>query len=159
MPSYPGYRSANELDRLAQPRDDTNEILFLRVFRDSDDRLRAGLHPHPQATDTDHWTQGITLTDAADAINAATEHPENETLQRERLLVAAYHRLEHEPTTAGRVYVPSELRPWAVGFSLRGQPVVLYVQGGTKTGARYAAMETTRLLIQDEDDATFTQIA
>lgn len=156
MPRYPGYRFASEFHRHGRPVDDTLGISFLRVFRDAAGLLRAGLHPHAEAADTDHWTQGTTLTDAADAINAVTEHPDNETLQEERLLIAAYHRLDHDKKTPRNIYVPVDLRPWAARFKLGNQDILLYVQAATETGARYGAIEEARLLISDQDDTTFT---
>lgn len=165
MPRYPGYRYASEFQRLrlpgvqhGHPVDDTLEVSFLRVFRDETGLLRAGLHPHPQAVDTDHWDQGTTLTDASNALEAAAEHPGNETLQQERLLVAAYQRLWHDTTTPRNFYVPTHLRPWAALFTLQGRPILLHVQAATETGARYAAIETARLLIRDQEEATFTRM-
>ena len=158
MPRYPGYRFAGEFHRNGRPVDKTLEASFLRVFRDEAGLLRAGLHPHAQATPDDHWNDGTTLTEATDALDAVTEHPDNETLQQERLLVAAYERLCHDTTTPRNVYVPAELRPWAARFTLGNQEVLLYVQAATEIGARYAAIETTRLLIRDQEEATFTRM-
>ena len=158
MPRYPGYRFAGEFHRDGRPVDDTLETSFLRVFRDEAGLLRAGLHPHPQATPDDHWDDGTTLTKATDALDAVAEHPDNQTLQQERLLVAAYQRLCHDTATPRNVYVPAELRPWAARFTLQRQPILLYVQAATETGARYATIETARLMIRDQEDATFTRM-
>ena len=158
MPRYPGYRFAGEFHRDGRPVDTSLEASFLRVFRDEAGLLRAGLHRHAQATPDDHWDDGITLTEATDALDAVTEHPDNQTLQQERLLVAAYHRLDHDKTTPRNVYVPAELRPWAARIRLGNQDVLLYVQAATETGARYAAIEESRLLIRDQEDATFTRM-
>ena len=158
MPRYPGYRFASEFQRHGRPVDDTLDISFLRVFPDEAGLLRAGLHPHPQPVDTDHWDQGITLTEATDALDAIAEHPDNQTPQQERLLIAAYHRLDHDTTTPRNVYVPVDLRPWAARFRLGNQEVLLYVQAATETGARYAAIEESRLLIRDQEDAKFTRM-
>lgn len=158
MPRYPGYRFASEFHRDGRPVDDTLEASFLRIFRDKAGLLRAGLHPNAQATPGEHWNEGTTLTEATDALDAVAEHPSNETLQQERLLVAAYERLCHDTTTRRNVYVPAELRPWAARFRLGNQEVRLYVQAATEIGARYAAIETARLLIRDQEDATFTRM-
>jgi hypothetical protein len=156
MPRYPGYRFASEFHRHGRPVETGTETSFLRVFPDKAALLRAGLHPWAQATPDDHWTDGLTLTSATDALDALAEHPDNLTLQQERLLIAAYHRLDHDRTTPRNVYVPACLRPWAARFNLEDQPVLLYVQAATETGARYAAIEKARLLIRDQEDATFT---
>lgn len=158
MPRYPGYRFAGEFHHDERPVDTALDASFLRVFRDEAGLLRAGLHPNAQAEPDDHWDDGITLTEATDALDAVTEHPDNQTLQQERLLVAAYQRLDHDSTTPRNVYVPAELRPWAARFTLQRQPVLLYVQAATETGARYAAIETARLLIRDQEDASFTRM-
>ncbi len=158
MPRYPGYRFAGEFHRHGRPVDNTLETSFLRVFRDEADLLRAGLHPHAQREPADDWSEGITLTDAADALEAIAEHPDNHTLQQERLLVAAYQRLDHDTATPRNVYVPAELRPWAARFTLQRQPILLYVQAATETGARCAAIETARLMIRDQEEATFTRM-
>ena len=84
-----------------------------------------------------------------------TDHPADEALQRGQLLVAAYLRLDHDRTRPLNVYVPAELRPWAARFTIQKQPVLLYVQAATDTGARYAAIEQTRLIIRDQEEATF----
>lgn len=158
MPRYPGYRFGSEFHRHGRPVDDTLDASFLRVFRDEAGLLRAGLHANPESSDDDHWDDGITLTDPSDTLDAVAEHPDNLTLQQERLLVAAYHRLDHDKTTPRNVYVPAELRPWAARFRLKNQEVLLYVQAATETGARYAAIEETRLLIHDQEEATFTRM-
>lgn len=163
MPRYPSYRFASEFQRHGRPVDPTLEISFLRVFREDDTLhqdglLRAGLHPHPQATENDHWSEGTTLTDAADAMAAAARHPGNESLQQEQLLIAAYHRLDHDKDTPRNVYVPAELRPWAARFTLDNQEILLYVQAATESGARYAAIEECRLLIESQEDAKFTRM-
>ena len=155
MPRYPGYRFASEFHRDGRPVDNTLETSFLRVFANGSGTLLAGLHPYAQATD-DGWNSGTPLTDTADALNVAAEHPDKLTLQQERLLVAAYQRLCHDTTTPRNVYVPANLRPWAARFELQGQKILLYVQAATETGARYAAIETARLLIRDQEEATFT---
>ena len=54
--------------------------------------------------------------------------------------------------------MPADLRPWAARFELQGQKILLYVQAATETGARYAAIETVRLLIRDQKEATFTRM-
>ena len=158
MPRYPDYRFAGEFRRNGRPVDETLEISFLRVFRDEAGLLRAGLHPHAQAAPDDHWDDGTTLTEATDALDAVAEHPDNETLQQERLLIAAYHRLDHDRATPRNVYVPAELRPWAARFRLGNQEVLLYVQAATDTGARYAAIEECRLIIRDQEEATFSRM-
>ena len=113
MPRYPGYRFAREFHRDGRPVDNGAETSFLRVFRNEAALLRAGLHPNAEASDDDHhWGDGITLTEGPDALNALADHPGNEILQQEQLLVAAYHRLDHDRTTPRNVYVPAELRPW-----------------------------------------------
>lgn len=81
--------------------------------------LRAGLHPNAEPGDDDHWDDGTTLTETTDALEAVGEHPDNQTLQQERLLVAAYQRLNHDRTTPRNVYVPTELRPWSARFLLQ----------------------------------------
>ena len=158
MPRYPGYRFAGEFHRHGRPVDKTLEISFLRVFRDEAGLLRAGLHPLAQAGPDDHWDDGTTLTEATDALDAVAEHPDNKTLQQERLLIAAYHRLDHDRATPRNVYVPAELRPWAARFKLGNQEVLLYVQAATDTGARYAAIEECRLIIRDQEEATFSRM-
>ncbi len=158
MPRYPGYRFAGEFHRHGRPVDHTLDASFLRVFRDEARLLRAGLHPNAEPGDDDHWDDGVRLTETTDALEAVAEHPDNQTLQQERLLVAAYQRLDHDRTTPRNVYVPTELRPWAARFRLQNQAVLLYVQAATETGARYAAIETSRLLIRDQEEATFTRM-
>ncbi|MCY4638423.1 MAG: hypothetical protein OXG04_28645 [Acidobacteria bacterium] len=158
MPPYPSYRFATEFQRHKRTVDAPRNSSFLCVVRYQDGLLRAGLYSGPQATPDDDANDGVTLTDAADALNAATAHPKNPRLQEERLLIAAYQRLDHDRTTPHNVYVPADLRPWVARFRLHDQDVLLYVQAATETGARYAAMEKTRLLIRDQEDATFTRM-
>ena len=158
MPRYPGYRFASEFHRHWRPVDETLDASFLRVFPDGHGHLRAGLYPTTDTEPDDHSANAETLTDEADALRAVTDHPADEALQREQLLVVAYQRLDHDKTTPRNVYVPAELRPWAARFRLHDQDVLLYVQAATETGARYAAIEETRLLVRDQEDATFTRM-
>ncbi len=69
-----------------------------------------------------------------------------------------YLRLDHDRTRPLNVYVPVELRPWAAHFTIQKRPVLLYVQATTDTGARDAAIEQTRLIIRDQEEATFNRM-
>ena len=158
MPRYPGYRFAAEFHRGGRPIDSSIETTFLRVFPDGDDHLRAGLYPTAEPGPDDHWANAETLTDEADALRAVTDHPNDEALQREQLLVAAYLRLHHDRTKPLNVYVPAELHPWTTRFTIHGQPVLLHVHAATDTGARYAAIESTRLIIHNHEEATFNRM-
>ena len=158
MPRYPGYRFAAEFHRHGRPVDSNIETTFLRVFPDGNGNLRAGLYPTAEPGPDDHWANAETLTDEADALRAVADHPADEALQREQLLVAAYLRLHHDRTKPLNVYVPAELRPWTARFTIQKQPVLLHVQAATDTGARYAAIEETRLIIRDQEEATFNRM-
>ncbi len=158
MPRYPGYRFAAEFHRDGRPVDSNIETTFLRVFPNGNGHRLAGLYPTAEPGPDDHWTNAETLTDEADALRAVTDHPADEALQREQLLVVAYLRLDHDRTKPLNVYVPAELRPWAARFTIQRQPVLLYVQAATDTGARYAASEETRLIIRDQEEATFNRM-
>ena len=39
-----------------------------------------------------------------------------------------------------------------------GQPVLLHVQAATDTGARYTALESTHLVIHDQEEGTFNRM-
>ena len=158
MPRYPGYRFAAEFHRHGRPIDSSIETTFLRVFPNGYGHLRAGLYPTAEPGPDDHWANGETLTDQADMLRASADHPDDDALQHEQLLVAAYLRLDHDRSRPLNVYVPTELRPWATRFTIQRQPVLLYVQAATDTGARYAIIEETRLIIRDQEEATFTRM-
>ena len=158
MPRYPGYRFASEFHRDGRPVDTSPETSFLRVFPDGPGHVRAGLYPTAEPEANDHWANGETLTDQADAIEAMTAHPANETLQQERLLVAAYARLNHDTSRPLNVYVSSTLRPWAARFTIQDQEILMYVTAATDTGARYATIEKTRLAIRDQAEASFKRM-
>ena len=158
MPRYPGYRFATEFLRDGRPVDNGLEPAFLRVLKDGAGRLRAGLCPTPEPRPEDHEANGSTLTTEADAIGAAAQHPSSQTLQQEQLLITAYLRLDHDRSRPLHVYVPDTLRPWAVRVSLQHQPILLHVSAATETGARFAAAEKSRLLIESEAGASFTRM-
>ena len=158
MPRYPGYRFASEFHRHERPVDTGTETAFLRIFPDERGYMRAGLYPTPKPEQEDDWPHGETLTDQGDALNAASEHPHDRTLQEERLLIAAYARLNHDRSRTLNVYVPTSLRPWAARFQIETQHILLYVTARTDTGARYAASETARLTIRDQADASFKRV-
>lgn len=158
MPRYPGYRFASEFLRDGRPVDNNLEPAFLRILKDGAGRLRAGLSPTPEPRPEDHDANGPTLTTEADAIGAEARHPSNQTLQQEQLLITAYLQLDHDRSRPLHVYVPDTLRPWAVRFNLEHQPVLLHVSAATETGARFAAAEKSRLLIQSEAGASFTRM-
>ena len=159
MPRYPEYRFATEFQRHGRPIDQEKAVTFLRVVRDTAGLLRAVLHPSSGAAETEKWNEQSALTHASDALEAKAEHPADEDLQKERLLVAAYHRICHDVTTPYNVYVPENLRPWAARIKLADQHVLLYVQAATETGARYGAIEECRLLISNQTDATFNRMS
>lgn len=158
MPRYPGYRFATEFLRDGRPVDNGLEPAFLRVLKDGAGRLRAGLCPTPEPRPEDHEANESTLTTEADAIGAAAQHPSSQTLQQEQLLITAYLRLDHDRSRPLHVYVPDTLRPWAVRVSLQHQPILLHVSAATETGARFAAAEKSRLLIESESGASFTRM-
>ena len=156
MPRYPDYRFARELHDHGHRVDEHVETAFLRVFPDSDGRLRARLHPAPGPGGENDWSDGETLTDTADALRARAEHGGDETLEREHLLAIAYARLDLDTATPRNVYVPESLRPWAARFTIQRQPTLVHVQAATASGARCAAIESVRLAIRDDDEAKFT---
>lgn len=158
MPRYPGYRFASEFLRDGRPVDNSLDPVFLRVLKDGAGRLRAGLCPTPEPRSEDREGNGATLTTEADAIGAEAQHPFDRTLQQEQLLITAYLRLDHDRSRPLHVYVPDTLRPWAVRVSLQHQPILLHVSAATETGARFAAAEKSRLLIESEADASFTRM-
>ena len=158
MPRYPGYRFASEFLRDRRPVDSSLEPAFLRVLKDGAGRLRAGLRPTSEPRSEDHEADGATLTTEADAIGAEAQHPSSRTLQQERLLITAYLRLDHDRSRPLHVYVPDTLRPWAVRFTLQRQPILLHVSAATETGARFAAAEKSRLLVESDAGASFTRL-
>lgn len=158
MPRYPGYRFASEFLRDGRPVDNNLEPAFLRILEDGAGRLRAGLCPTPEPRPEDHEANGSTLTTEADAIGAEARHPSSRTLQQEQLLITAYLRLDHDRSRPLHVYVPDTLRPWAVRFNFQHQRILLHVSAATETGARFAAAEKSRLLIQSEAGASFTRM-
>ena len=158
MPRYPGYRFASEFLRDGRPVDSSLEPAFLRVLEDGAGLLRAGLRPTPEPRSEDHEADGATLTTEAEAIGAEAQHPSSRTLQQERLLITAYLRLDHDRSRPLHVYVPDTLRPWAVRFTLQRQPILLHVSAATETGARFAAAEKSRLLVESDAGASCTRL-
>lgn len=158
MPRYPGYRFASEFLRDGRPVDKRLEPAFLRILKDGAGRLRAGLCPTPEPRPEDHDAKGSTLTTETDAIGAEAQHPSNQALQREQLLITAYLRLDHDRSRPLHVYVPDTLRPWSGRVRLHDQPLLRHVSAATETGARFAAAEKTRVLIESEANASFKRM-
>ena len=115
-PTETRLRHAPELDYPRNPvPPQAHELLTLRGFRDEAGTLRAGLYPGAHANQDDHWANGDTLTDDADAAIASNLAPVDTGIQLAGLRAVAYQRAKKQAApNPRRVQIPDTMRPWTV---------------------------------------------
>ena len=146
-PTETRLRHAPELDYPGNPfrAHEAHELLTLRGFRDEAGTLRAGLYPGAQADQNDHWANGDTLTDDADAAIASNLAPVDTGIQLAGLRAVAYRRAKEQAAPdPRRVQIPDTMRPWTVRVNVldRGDdvaPVDVPVMAETARAAEIAA--------------------
>ena len=88
--------------------------MYLGVFADGYDVLRAGLYETGVPTIDDHWAHGTVLTDETDAKIAERLLRGNQSAQADALAGLAYRRFEKDMSRLVRLLVPRKLTIWIV---------------------------------------------
>ena len=109
-----GYRAATEFQRDGRLIDEDAPTQWLRVFRDGQGSLRAGLYESEKPDINDDWAHGEPLTDRADELLVERHAGGDPRFAVDALAGIAHRRLAGDKSRPLNVQVPARLEPWVV---------------------------------------------